>query len=234
MKIVITTLYFTVMAFVVASLIADLGYTYPDALFVSTTYLPSIVLAHKLSNGFRSKANANPVGAISLIVAIFILQLLFITLANYAIDKLSYQITMPDIVINPVLVFLIFMLYYLPYRILVVRLFKEDRAEAGSRQIDFVSNRRRVTLAVRDILYVESRDTEVWLHTIGGESFRSKTNISGWERELEGDFLRIHRSYIVNIAHTKRVDDTSVELVTGVQLDVSRSYRSKLQGSTIA
>ncbi len=229
MKSFFIALYFTAMLFIVAFLIADFGYAYPDALFVSSTYLPTIVLAHALTRNIKFRGGVQIFGALLATFGIFILQLLLITLANYAMHRLSYEITMPKIVINPILVFMIFMLYYLPYRLIILRLFKESRAEHEERRMEFVSNRKRINLYVRDILYVESCDTEVWIHTLAGESHRSRTNISSWQRELGDDFLRIHRSYLINLNSLQSIENSTVRLSTGLQLEVSRSYRGAVE-----
>lgn len=228
MKSIITTLYFAIMLFIVAYLIVDFGYTFLDALFISSTYLPTIVLVHYLTNGFRFKSKINIVSALLAIIGIFILQLLLITLANYALTGLSYDIMMPEIVINPILIFLIFILYYLPYRLIVDRSFKESKYEQEERKIEFISNRKRINLYIRDVLFIESCDTEVFLHTTRGESYRSRTNISTWQKELGVSFIRIHRSYIINKNYIDHTSKEEVTLMGGVKLSISRSYQQSV------
>ncbi len=228
MKPLVVTSYFAVMLFVVAFLVTDFGYSYPDALFISSTYLPTIVLAHTLTGGFKFNGGTNIVGAILAIIGIFILQLLLIALANYALQRLSYEVNVPEIAINPILIFLIFMLYYLPYRLIIDKLFTQSQSERQQRTVEFISNRKRITISIQDILYVESCDTEVWLHTTGGESHRSRTNISGWQRELGDNFLRIHRSYLVNGDSIDSAQREEVTLKGGAKLPVSRSYQQSV------
>jgi len=67
-----------------------------------------------------------------------------------------------------------------------------------SQKISFTSNYRKVTLERHEILFAESRDSEVWIYSSSGETFRSKTPISQWENILGNGFLRTHRSYLVN------------------------------------
>lgn len=228
MKHIVTTLYFAMMLFIVASLIVDLGYEYPDALFISSTYLPTIVLVHTLTNGFKFKGRVNIIGVLLAIIGIFILQLLLITLANYALRRLSYDITMPEIVINPILIFLIFMLYYLPYRLIVGRFFTKSDSEQEERRIEFISNRKRITISVKDIIFIESCDTEVYLHTSRGESHRSRTNISTWQRELNSKFIRIHRSHLINSDYIESVSKEELTLIGGAKLSISRSYQQSV------
>lgn len=217
------------MMFIVALLISDLGYTYLDALFIASTYLPTLVLVHTLTDGLKIRRRIDIITAPLAVIALFILQLLLITLANYSLRRLSYQITMPEIVINPILVFMISMLYYLPYRLIIGRFFKESKADREQRVVEFVSNRKRVKRQVAEILYIESCDTEVRLHTTDGESYRNRTNISNWQRELGDDFVRIHRSYLVNGDFIDRVNREQMTLKgSDVTLPISRSYQSEI------
>lgn len=102
------------------------------------------------------------------------------------------------------------------------------RFKGQKRTITFFSERRSVTLPVDEIAYIESNDTEVRIVTIGGDSFRNKTGISQWANLLGDDFLRIHRSYLVNTAVATQVSPDSVS-VCGTELPVSRKYKDAVQ-----
>ena len=60
-----------------------------------------------------------------------------------------------------------------------------------------------------------------------GEAYRNKTGISQWENLLGEDFLRIHRSYLVNRTLSAMQNPEQV-CVGGVQLPVSRKYRDRV------
>lgn len=90
--------------------------------------------------------------------------------------------------------------------------------------ISFVSDRRKITLDPAEILYVESNDSEVWIHTAEGGAYRTKTRISQWETQLDSRFLRIHRSFIVNTARLDRCCPGHVE-IGGMTIEISRKYR---------
>ena len=76
----------------------------------------------------------------------------------------------------------------------------DKKYKPKDRSITFFSDRKSVTLNLADIAYIESNDTEVRIVTVSGESYRNKTGIGQWENLLGDDFLRIHRSYLVNIS----------------------------------
>lgn len=100
----------------------------------------------------------------------------------------------------------------------------DKRYKSKDRSITFFSDRKSVTLNLADIAYIESNDTEVRIITVTGESYRNKTGISQWENLLGEDFLRIHRSYLVNINHISSADADAVS-VGSASLPVSRKYR---------
>jgi DNA-binding LytR/AlgR family response regulator len=91
--------------------------------------------------------------------------------------------------------------------------------------VSFISERRKVTLPVGELLYVESNDTEVFLHTADGGLYPTRTRISQWERLLDDRFIRIHRAWLVNAERVSRVTMTDVT-IERVTLEVSRKYRN--------
>ncbi|MCR5828519.1 MAG: LytTR family transcriptional regulator DNA-binding domain-containing protein [Bacteroidales bacterium] len=103
----------------------------------------------------------------------------------------------------------------------------DRRYKSKDRVITFFSDRKSVTLNLADIVYIESNDTEVRIVTISGGSYRNKTGISQWENLLGDDFLRIHRSYLVNIKHITAADSDAVS-IGNTNLPVSRKYKESV------
>ena len=104
-----------------------------------------------------------------------------------------------------------------------------DNSQPESKEeVTFFSNRQSVTLARQEILYVESCDTEVWIHATDGRRFRNKTAISSWARLLGPEYLRIHRSYLVRISACTGLDHDNVVL-GDAHLPVSRKYKEMVQ-----
>jgi DNA-binding LytR/AlgR family response regulator len=64
--------------------------------------------------------------------------------------------------------------------------------------------------------------------SVTGESYRNKTGITQWENLLGDDFLRIHRSYLVNVELASLTAPDTVTVGT-VQLPVSRKYKDAVQ-----
>ena len=89
-------------------------------------------------------------------------------------------------------------------------------------------------IPVTDILFVEAADDYVKLHTGEGAFLKNKT-LSFFENCLDSQqFVRVHRSYILNISAITRIDPYEKEghmavLKNGVQVPVSRNGYSRLR-----
>ena len=81
-----------------------------------------------------------------------------------------------------------------------------------------------VRVSLWDILYIESRRHEIWVHC-RTEVFITDQTLSYWEEELKkAGFIRVHKSFLVNLYHVRRLGRESVGLDSGDELLVSR-YR---------
>jgi two-component system LytT family response regulator len=89
-------------------------------------------------------------------------------------------------------------------------------------------------IPVHDILYLEAADDYVKVHTPEGYFLKNKT-MNHFEQVLDGQqFVRSHRSYIVNVQQITRIDpyekDNHVAILrSGVKVPVSRSGYGKLK-----
>ena len=93
---------------------------------------------------------------------------------------------------------------------------------------------RDVIVNVSDIAWVEAAGNYVVLHTAVGE-LKLRETLSAMERELEPwDFVRVHRSHLVNLDAVKEVQpwfhgDQRLVLTDGTLLNLSRRYRDNLR-----
>jgi two-component system LytT family response regulator len=92
---------------------------------------------------------------------------------------------------------------------------------------------RIVFLDVAEIQWIEAADYYVQLH-VGGQSYLHRESMQSLEARLDpSQFLRIHRSAIVNVQAVKEIRherrrDLVVVLTCGATLRVARSHRDKL------
>lgn len=81
-----------------------------------------------------------------------------------------------------------------------------------------------VTLFLEDILYLEAQAHTVVVHTRGQEEFRVYASLSSLEQQLASrGFLRIQKSYLVNMRRIRRLRFDYVTLDDGTQLPVSKT-----------
>jgi two-component system, LytTR family, response regulator len=103
----------------------------------------------------------------------------------------------------------------------------------GVRRIAVKSAGRTVFLAVDDIDWIEAADYYVQLH-LGPQSYLHRQSMTSLEQELDpNQFLRIHRSAIVNRARIRELRQHGREVLVvlegGTELKVARGHREKLQ-----
>lgn len=92
---------------------------------------------------------------------------------------------------------------------------------------------RTVFVPLVDVEYLEADGNYVRVHA-GSEQYFVREKLSNFESRLQGDFVRIHRSVIVNrncVHELRRLFGGSyvITLVSGKQLKLSRSYRRQFQ-----
>ena len=89
-------------------------------------------------------------------------------------------------------------------------------------------------IPVHDVFYLEAADDYVKIHTQEGYFLKNKT-MNHFEQVLDGQqFVRSHRSYIVNVQQITRIDpyekDNHVAILrSGAKVPVSRSGYGKLK-----
>ena len=145
----------------------------------------------------------------------------------------SYTEEMPSVLLNPVFLTLLLAMLFVTDTAIDKQL--DKRFGKMPKDITFISDRKSVTLQTNQILYVESNDAETWVHTLDGEQYRNKTNITQWEQILEDGFLRTHRSFLVNASLVTQVGSDGV-MLGDTTIPVSRKYKevvaSKIAATT--
>jgi two-component system LytT family response regulator len=103
----------------------------------------------------------------------------------------------------------------------------------GLKRFPIKSGGRTVFIHLDEIDYLEAAGNYVRLHT-GGTEYLTRDTMSSFESKLsESDFVRIHRSVIVNRKRIKELrpwftGEYVVILTTGKELTLSRGYRDRL------
>ena len=93
---------------------------------------------------------------------------------------------------------------------------------------------REVMVEVADIDWVEAAGNYAVLH-VGGDTFEIRSSLSKLEGELDPKrFVRVHKSYVVNIARVAEVTpwisgDWRIRLQDGAEVNLSRRYRQRFE-----
>ena len=216
----------------VALLLVSLGYTLGEASLLAVMFLPGLfAFRHFLPQIRFAERRRGALQLFYLTGAVLAFEYVALMLTNfylrYNASVWRYDITMPDLLQNPLFILLLLAACALPMHWIELRC---NTQPARDRYVEFISDRRRVRLETERISYLESNDSEVWIHTSTGESLRTKTKISQWEQQLDDRFLRIHRSYIVNADRVARHTAGAV-VVDGRTLEVSRKYRDSVRAA---
>lgn len=89
----------------------------------------------------------------------------------------------------------------------------------------FHTNRQDARVQYEEILFFESFSHTVELHAASGAVHAFSGRLSALERDLPQDFVRCHRSTILNIQHVFSIKRDVVELDTGRELPLSQRRR---------
>jgi len=88
-----------------------------------------------------------------------------------------------------------------------------------------------VKLKIKEIIYIEALENYVTLNT-KSEKFTIHFTMKALESQLPSEiFIRVHRSFIVNITSIKNIKDNSVDLVIGkdlLNIPIGNSFRDPL------
>ena len=216
----------------VAAILISLDYSFGKALFLSTLYLPAAVAAKFFSAQIKWDGSAASIrNGIFLFCSSAVFQFLLVMIGHLILNhmdpqgRMYYDIDIANIMVNPVFGAAMILLL-IGGEFFVSRKYKDVKEDS---RISFTSDRHKVILDRNEIIYAESNDSEVWIYATEGRRFRNKTGITQWGNVLGEDFIRVHRSYIVNKYFVASVSMESLTLSEGITIPVSRKYRDSVK-----
>ncbi len=214
-----------------ATLLTSLDYDLGHAVAMSLSFLPAaMALSYFLPKVDRTRGRKDQVlDTIFIILGVMTMTFFFIYLIQLlfllVIDQVQSGWDLPSMLWNPVFVAVVLAILAYGHYLLVKWL---DKKFPSERPVTFNSGYKKVSLRKEDILYIESRDAEVWIYARDGRQYRNRTGISQWEDVLGPGFVRIHRAFLVNRAEMKVLSSESVS-AAGKELPVSRKYKDSVQ-----
>lgn len=144
---------------------------------------------------------------------------------QYALDSYEYAVT--DYLLKPV--------HYTRFLKAVNKaydkVYEQPVTQIGDSEIFVKSNSALVRLEYDDILWIEALENYIMIRTFDNK-FIIHFTMKSMESKLSfGQFVRVHRSYIVNRNKIEVIEDSSVVVRTelGVKsIPIGKSYREKL------
>lgn len=235
MKYTLIISFWVLSILLVAFVLVSFGYRFMESLFIASLFLPGALAAKYIFSkiSFTDKKKGI-LDASYIILSIIVLEVLMFILAHWCVSRIrlgsfsdyNHDWTQPPIMNNPV--FLAIIISALSVGCYFFEKWLEIKFPSEEKPVTFLSDRKTVSLLRAEILYIESNDSITTVYAIDERSFRNKTPISQWENHLGEGFLRIHRSYLVNVGYITGHDIESVS-IGDVELPVSRKYRGNVK-----
>lgn len=95
--------------------------------------------------------------------------------------------------------------------------------------IVFSDYKQNISLSVFDIYYIESEKHYINIYT-KEQMYKLRLKLSECEEQTKGcGFLKIHKSYLVNVRKIKTLTSKKVELYEGITLPISRGNEEKVK-----
>lgn len=93
--------------------------------------------------------------------------------------------------------------------------------------VSIKSDSKIFNIEENEITHIESKDDYVKIFLIEGKHILSKITTKGVLEILSDDFIRIHRSYIINKNHVRHISTTTLN-VAGFNLPIGKNYKEEL------
>ncbi len=225
-RILLTVTYWAASVLMISLMLMSLGYCFSDALFVSMSFVPGcLVLRWLLPYVSFTDLKKGIAHLLFVVLAVILTDMLLVIWCHIMMNGLqaSFDTGFPTLLVNPA--FLSLVMIVLTGGDYVLSCYLKSRFRNEPHPVTFTSEYRKVTLDLSEIIYVESRDTEVWVYATQGRHYRNKTGISQWENLLGEDFIRVHRSFVVRKESIQETVNDSLTLEDGTSIPVSRKYR---------
>lgn len=227
--ILITASYWILAVMIIAMILLSLGYPFALGLLMGSLFLPgTFIVKFLLPKAIKEEGGKRIFSSVFLFMGVAVLEFLLIVSVHIWISDHPYP-SIAGVLVNPMFVAVVITMLCLGDWYLSKYL---SAILPDERTITFISDRHKVSILPSEIIYVESNDREVSVVTTDGRTYRNKTGISQWESILGDDFIRIHRSYIVNRSSITSVDKEYV-WIGDYQLPISRKYYKSVQDADI-
>jgi DNA-binding LytR/AlgR family response regulator len=147
-------------------------------------------------------------------------QIIFITSrSDYAVEAFEYNVT--DYLVKPIT--------YARFLKAVTKAKEvfdaQQPLQLHSKDLYIKSDSKIVKINLKDLLYVEALADYVMIYTASGSRHVVHSTMKGVEKKLNsGEFIRVHRSFIVNIEKIEAIEDLSI-IISKKLIPIGASYK---------
>lgn len=101
---------------------------------------------------------------------------------------------------------------------------KKEIKAAVENHIFVANGSKNIKIVLDEILYIESLKDYITIHFENGKSHHIKQNISVFEKLLGINFIRIHRSFIIQTTKLTAYSKNEIE-INGTEIPIGNSYK---------
>lgn len=78
---------------------------------------------------------------------------------------------------------------------------------------------------LRDIIYIESMDHSLLIHTVQGAFYDSHLLMEILKILNQSNFVQVHKSYVINMKYLVNYNSSTVQMIKEIQLSIGRKYK---------
>jgi two-component system, LytTR family, response regulator len=138
---------------------------------------------------------------------------------EYAIE--GYELNVIDYLLKPITLDRFFVSIEKFNQIKTLKIIEKETID---NHIFVSSGNKKIKIIFDDVLYVESLKDYITIHLENGISHHLKFNISAFEKLLNKDFVRLHRSFIIHFKKLTAYSKQEVEINT-IVIPIGSSYK---------
>ena len=100
------------------------------------------------------------------------------------------------------------------------------------RSVLLVTTDGEVKVSLADILYIESENVYIIVHTVHGD-YRTRVALTKFIEQLDETFFKVHRSFVVGLKYIKKITRTEVIMTNGASVPISRGLYDEVHAALI-
>ena len=107
-----------------------------------------------------------------------------------------------------------------------------DNLAYRQRSVLLVTADGEIKVSLADILYVESQNVYIVVHTVHGD-YRTRMALTKFMEQLDETFFKVHRSFMVGLKYVKKITRTEVTVANGDTIPISRGLYDEVHAALI-